>query len=512
MSVRQIVPAEILRVGRRVALAAVVFAIAVSPIPASADPDPDCAVSGLDDRCELWTALVDDEDGAAPFNNPVDMAATSDGSLVFLAMKDVNGENPWYAQSRWALSAHNGTTGAELWRVYEGDFTGYPGPSGLEVSPDGTRLFVTGILTPNFGSAESTLVTKALDAATGVELWSTTFDGTPNESTGARDIVVSPDGEEIYLAGATGTQGNYDFMPIAYDATTGKELWTGRYDGPGHGLDSPFDFGLSPDGGTLVMTGRSYGQGEFNIDFGTVAFRTRGQNPGSIRWVARYDRSQGEDTTPEQSEALAISPDGSKVFVGGMSGSFATNEYVFTTIAYDLVTGQQLWVSASRHWEGTDFNAINAMAVAPDSHTVYATGQVTADRELDIGTVAYDAATGQERWAVRDGALNHHVELGKDIVATADGVYVTGLSIQSFGLPLSDPFMDLADQVTLAYAPANGTELWSARLNATPTSVTIGQGMTISGDRLFVFGHTQVNNPDLTEEPPDGLLAAYDLP
>jgi outer membrane protein assembly factor BamB len=227
--------------------------------------------------------------------------------------------------------------------------------------------------------------------------------------------------------------------------------------------------------------------------------------------VARYDQSTVETVTPEQSEALAISPDGSKVFVGGTRGSFETDKYQFTTIAYDLATGQELWVAA-RHWEGTDFDLVNGLAVSPDSQSVYATGQVTGSRELDIGTVAYDAATGQERWSARDGAPNHHVELGRDIVATADGVYVTGLSIQTFGVPLTDPFMDRADQVTLAYAPVDGTELWSARLNATPTSVTIGHGLTIGDDRLFVFGHTQTNNPDLSEEPPDGLLATYDLP
>lgn len=476
-------------------------------LPAAARTPAECATPGVDDRCEAWVSIEDDTDGAAPAQNPTDLAVSPDGSVVYLATQDVAGTG-FNSRSRWAVSARNAATGAVLWSVREGAPTQYAFPTGIEVSPDGTRLFVTGTRRTTFGDPDGHLTTRALSAATGEELWMATYDGPGNGVDNARDLVVSPDGNEVYIAGISGIGSNLDFVGLAYDASTGKELWATRYNGPGNNTDSPFDIALSEDGGTLVLAGWSDGAGEFNIDFGTVAFETRGPSRGDIRWVARYDRGPG--VTPERANAVAISPDGSLVFVGGMSGTFETGDYRYTTVAYDAVTGAQRW-EAFRNWEGTDFDEITAMAVAPDGSAVYVTGQSTANRQSDIATVAYAATTGQELWNMRESAPEHHTELGKDIVATAAGVYVTGLSIQTIAVPPFVAVASIADQVTVAYAPATGAELWVARLNASTAGKTIGRRMEIGGGRLFVVGDSS-ENVSQDADYQDAVLAAYALP
>ncbi len=481
--------------------------VLTAALPAAAQAPSDCAATGIDDRCELWVAIEDDPDGAAPAQNPTDLAVAPDGSVVYLATQEVAGTG-FDSLSRWAISARNAATGAVLWSSREGSPTQYAFPTGIEASPDGSRVFVTGTRRTNYNDPDGHLTTRALDAATGELLWSATYDGPGNGVDNARDLVVSPDGDEVYIAGISGGGGNLDFVGLAYDASSGEELWATRYNGPGNGMDSPFDIALSRDGSTLVLAGHSYGTGEFNIDFGTVAFDTRGPSRGEVRWVARYDRGPG--ITPERANAVAISPDGSSVFVGGTSGSFETNDYRYTTVAYDAASGEQRW-EALRNWEGTDFDEINAMAVSPDGSAVYATGQSTANRQSDIATIAYSATTGQELWNVRESAPEHHTELGKDILATANGVYVTGLSIQTLAVQPLFAIADISDQVTVAYAPATGAEMWVARLNASTAGVTIGRRMEIGGGRLFVAGDS-AENVSADSDFRDAVVAAYALP
>src|SRR6266542_2649914 len=62
-------------------------------------------------------------------------------------------------------------------------------------------------------------------------------------------------------------------------------------------------------------------------------------SPGHPLWLARYDGARGVD----QSNAMALSPDGLKVFVTGKSSSERT-DYDAATVAYDANTGATLWV------------------------------------------------------------------------------------------------------------------------------------------------------------------------
>ena len=84
---------------------------------------------------------------------------------------------------------------------------------------------------------------------------------------------------------------------MAYDASTGTELWVTRYNGPGNGDDyAAYALGMSPDGSAVFVTGYSVGSGYGGAsDYATVAYE-----PGTGRrlWVARYDGAGRDDHGP----------------------------------------------------------------------------------------------------------------------------------------------------------------------------------------------------------------------
>jgi hypothetical protein len=87
---------------------------------------------------------------------------------------------------------------------------------------------------------------------------------------------------------------------------------------------------VAPDGSKVFVTGGSRGPYVAGVlpGYATLAYDAA---TGSRLWLARY-------TTPHGAAlafALAVSPEGSKVFVTGIDGGYAT-------VAYDTATGTAL--------------------------------------------------------------------------------------------------------------------------------------------------------------------------
>jgi DNA-binding beta-propeller fold protein YncE len=487
--------------------------VAAFALPAGADPGPGCLLDGYDDRCELWLQVEDDPDGLAPLQSATALAASPDGSIVYTSLLESTGGG-FDSRSRWAVTARRTDTGSLLWAYRETAApTEYSFPTTIAVSPDGSRVFVSGSRRPEVIAGDSHLVTRALDAATGQVEWEAEYDGPGNGIDNARKLVVSPDGTQVFVAGISGPGANLDYAAIAYDAATGGELWVTRYQGIGANLvDSPFDVAVSEDGETLAMTGHSGGPGEFDLDFGTVAFETRGPSAGEIRWVARYEGLGFR--APDRANAIAISPDGKTVFVGGMSGEDDDGppfdvDYRFTTVAYDAASGEQLW-EARRSWEGATMTEVSDLAVAPDGSHLYATGYAYGSQNTDMVIVAYDPATGAEKGAIREALPEHDSERGTAVVATPEAVLVTGASSTHLTEPLFLNQRRLVDQTTTAFSPSLGEKLWTARLNATTIGQTSGQAMVVAGQRLIVLGQDS-DNVSADNDLFDGVLAAYEL-
>jgi outer membrane protein assembly factor BamB len=304
------------------------------------------------------------------------VAAGPDGKAVFVTGYSASQATGGYD---YATVAYNPATGAQLW------VKRYNGPAGADfahsVTVSGSTVYVTGSsLGTNDGYDYATV---AYNAATGAQLWVKRYNGAANGSRGANSVAASRDGKTVFVTGSSyaGSTTDYDYATVAYNATTGAQLWVKRYTGPGSGDDQAYSVAASPAGTAVFVTGYSSGATSGEVDYATVAYNAA---TGAQLWVKRYiGPTVGGIGT--QAYSVAVSPTGSTVYVTGESGSDTT----YATVAYSAGAGAQQW--AKRYTgNGPDGGAAQAVAVSPSTGTVFVTGYSSGSGSgNDYATVAY---------------------------------------------------------------------------------------------------------------------------
>jgi hypothetical protein len=143
----------------------------------------------------------------------------------------------------------------------------------------------------------------------------------------AEAIAASPDGTKVFVMGGSARGSTLeDYATVAYDQSSGAQLWVRRYDGPDGGEDFASSVAVSPDGTKVAVTGASA-----MPDFRSPSYATSTYDAvtGGTLWGRRY-HGRGNGGT---AFALTFAADGSRLFVTGGSGSRGgTADY--TTIAY----------------------------------------------------------------------------------------------------------------------------------------------------------------------------------
>jgi len=140
-------------------------------------------------------------------------------------------------------------------------------------------------------SAQTNSTTLATHAT---RLWVQRYNGSASPDSRAADVGVSPDGSTVFVTGKShGPGSGLDYATVAYDSSTGTELWVQRFAGPGNAYDVAVALGVSPDGSTVYVTGTSY-RSSSGLDLVTLAYDA---STGAERWVARYNGC-GEQVRP----------------------------------------------------------------------------------------------------------------------------------------------------------------------------------------------------------------------
>ena len=256
---------------------------------------------------------------------------------------------------------------------------GLAGVNAVAVSPDGLNVYAT-------GGADSALAVFMRDATSGT----LTFLGAETGLNGPQAMAISLDGAQLYVA-----SGN-DLVVFARDPESGMLTLVQTVKDNTNGVDGvggAAALALSPDGAHLYAAGK--------LDDALAVF-ARDSASGALSFV-EVDRQavDGVDGL-DGVDAVAVSPDGTHVYTA------AANANALAVFDRDAATGSLIFVHAQHDAVG-DVDGLAgaaALAVSPDGTYVYVAGKsanaVTAfstlcgDGNLDPGEQCDDgnAANG----------------------------------------------------------------------------------------------------------------------
>jgi outer membrane protein assembly factor BamB len=271
-------------------------------------------------------------------------------------------------------------------------------------------------------------------------------------------MAASPDGSVIFAVGAnTPLSGTEQVTAtVAYNAATGALLWQAKYKPGALGRSTPEGIAVSPDGSTVFITGATQPNAHTPGSALTVAYNA---STGATLWTAT-SASLGNGNT------IAVSPDGSMVFIVGGTGSSTSP----TTMALSAATGATLWTAGA----GSGLPG-QSLVLSPDGSTVFAVSTTSGSSPAMV--TAYDATTGAQTWAHSFASGSPYrlaVSPGGSMVFVA-GDGATAGHVETY--------------VTAGYDAATGAQVWT-RTYKNPAGNSSLQALAVNGSMVFVTGDT----------------------
>ena len=274
-------------------------------VPAGSQDPPTISAPGTTQWVRRYQGPSHDTDIATS------IASSPDGSVAFVTGRSDGPSGPGGEDDTdVATIAYAIGSGAELWTARYDSFSGKRGDCGNAVAATGTQVFVTGIETGPDGFCDyapsTSAVTAAYRAGTGKRLWVRSHDGTANAPD--ENHAIAARGAGVFTAGATGGKYNDPFrgrwQVVASSSRTGAQRWQWR--SPDRGVA----IALVVVGTRVIVTGATYRAGDTGRDFLTIAFDAAS---GRRIWTERFDFESESDTA----WAIEASLDGKHVYVGG---------------------------------------------------------------------------------------------------------------------------------------------------------------------------------------------------
>ncbi len=264
---------------------------------------------------------------------------------------------------------------------------GLIGATALTISPDGAQVYVA-------SQDDNTVVALARDASTGaltfIERKRDGLGSVPlNTLTGARHLVLSPDGHFLYVAAQTaGAIASFQRDPATGALTFASVVHQGDLQGPlgdqiqVNGLDLVRSLAMSPGGAHLYAA---------SLADDSVTLFTRDPMSGRLSWAATYADGDGAISGLDGATAVIVSPDGARVYALGLNSDAVA---VFQRSWADgrLRFLEQLALPAPSPLDGAA-----GLASSPDDAQLYVAGQVSgalvALGHLDDGVCSAAAAS-----------------------------------------------------------------------------------------------------------------------
>jgi WD40 repeat protein len=458
---------------------------------------------GCTGGCTVWADAYNGPGNGEDIGNAIALAP--DGSTVY-----VTGASLGSSSFDYATIAYDAASGAQRWIArYDGPGEGDDEPAAITLSPDGRTVYVTG---ESVGSAPGVhdWATIAYDSTTGARLWVQRLSSPVSGDNVATALGVSPDGSRVYVTGwitaffASNGLPKYDIEVVAYNASTGAPEWAQEYAGflppPPNGTDWDVAYALhvapTSSGDRVVVAGRS----DVSSGAADLVVLAYGGITGTPQWTYLYS---GPAQNRDIATAITASADGGRVFVAGYDTT-AAGDFDYVTAAIDAASGGQLW--AQRYDDGSQLDDLAlAVAASPDGKRVAVTG-TSGDQpglyERSMTTIVYDAATGVSHWVARqpeppDGGTGTALVFSADsatlYVAGAEGNDVFGVGVQNAGVQLDDSLA-----LAASYDVSSGAQQWLTSYGTTRQTGASALALSPDGSQLYFTGGAQDSMSDLT--------------
>jgi hypothetical protein len=269
----------------------------------------------------------------------------------------------------------------------------------------------------------------------------------------------------------------------AWASSGGSQRWVASY----HVGDKAFSdaVAVTPDGSTVFVTGTT-DQGESDSHFATLAYDG---STGAERWVATFLLHTDHDQYG-RGNALAVSPDGSTVYATGSTACFrCTDPSIngWATIAYDVASGNRLWVA--RFLAGVEPGSI---AVSPDGAKVFVNGSINGGEASE--TLAYDASDGGTLWAVHSDDIPVYARHALMVSPNGSTVY-TASTVTADGFTCGPS----GGYRTTAMSAVDGSTRWSStfRFDAgTACGAASDLALSRDGSTVWVTGYGGLTEGD----------------
>lgn len=264
-------------------------------------------------------------------------------------------------------------------------------------------------------------------------------------------IGVSPDGRIVFVGGVHHVVGGFDQVTIAYDAGSGRKIWSAV-----HGGRIPrrvIALAVSPLGDRVFVTGTIYHPRSSGLDFLTVAYSAR---TGKRLWTREYE-GRGPVAGEDEPAAIMADPSGRRVYVVGTSLEDGVES--FTAIAYGAGTGHTEWISHLSRDPGNGsshepYASATSAALSPTQRVLYVTGFTTDAFVIHGTTIALRTGTGGTKW-IADDTVPGSYFWPSAVSMSLDGgrIYVSGPGGGTNGVPF--------EAVTVAHAAEDGSVIWT---------------------------------------------------
>ncbi|MGH3683080.1 MAG: hypothetical protein ACRDT2_22870, partial [Natronosporangium sp.] len=292
------------------------------------------------------------------------------------------------------------------------------------------RVYVTGeSASVGTGFAPRDFATVAYDAADGAQLWDARV-GLSSGRDAATGVAVSPDGSRVFVTGLTLTRDSgTDFLTLAHDAEDGHTIWAGQYDAVGQ-ADFPTDLVVSPDGSQVFATGQSQlfpsgpigDPGPFGVASATVSYDAQAdeERPVFVPYNLQVEPDRAEAGAPvEVSVAVAN--------VGVVAGEYDAELRVDGEPAASSTVAVEPGGAGEVSWTLTrDEPGTYQLRVGHVSTTLTVTEPITCDRTI-TGRHTGPLLVDQGVTCLADGArVSGPVTVGAGAGLVATGATVSG--------------------------------------------------------------------------------------